>query len=138
MNVFFDTNVVLDVLLKREPFYADSAALWTMAERGSIRGQVSAVSFTNVYYIVRRLRNARVARKTLVLLRDVFAPVACDAQVLDQAIDSSFADFEDAVQYFSAVRGRAACIVTRNPQHFPEQPLPAVTPVEFRAGLALE
>ncbi|MBI4718448.1 MAG: PIN domain-containing protein [Planctomycetes bacterium] len=138
MNVFFDTNVVLDVLVKREPFYADSAALWTLAERGSIRGQVSAVSFTNVYYIVRRLRNARVARKTLALLRDVFTPVACDAQVLDQALDSDFADFEDAVQFFSAVRGGAACIVTRNPRHFPGKPLPAITPAEFRAGLALE
>jgi predicted nucleic acid-binding protein len=138
MNVFFDTNVVLDVLVKREPFYADSAALWTLAERGSIHGQVSAVSFTNIYYIVRRLRSVKAALKTLILLRDVFTAVACDAQVLDQAIDSDFADFEDAVQFFSAIRGGAACIVTRNPQHFPKGPLPAVTPVEFRAGLALE
>jgi len=94
MNVFIDTNVLLDVLGNREPFYKDSAAVWTLAEQGKIRGLVSALSFSHVYYIVRRLKDRRTADRAMLLLRDTFTPVACDAQVLLQAIDAKLKDFE--------------------------------------------
>ncbi len=133
MRVFVDTNVLLDVLAQREPFYRDSATVWTLAEHGKIEGMVSALSFSNVYYIVRRLTNRRTARRALVLLRDTFVPVACDQQVLSQAIDAGMKDFEDAIQYFSAVRAEATALVTRNPGHFPRSDLAIVTPAEFLA-----
>jgi predicted nucleic acid-binding protein len=138
MRVFVDTNVVLDVLAKREPHYRDSAAVWTLAEQGRIQGLVSAVTFTNLFYIVRRLEGAAAARRALTLVRGSFTPVACDAQVIQQALDAGRGDFEDAVQYFSALRGEAAYIVTRNVDHFPAGDLPVVSPAEFLAALSLE
>jgi len=131
--VFVDTNVLLDVLAKREPFYRDSATVWTLAEQGKIHGLVSVLSFSNVYYIVRRLKNRRMAQRALVLLRDTFEPVACDPQVLSQAIDAGMKDFEDAIQYFSALRAEAVALITRNPGHFPRSGLAVVTPAEFLA-----
>jgi predicted nucleic acid-binding protein len=139
MKAFLDTNVLLDVLAKREPFYEDAAAIWTLAEEGKIQGLISAVSFTNIYYIVRKLRDHRTAHRTLSLLRDTFTPVACDAQVLGRAIDAAFKDFEDAVQYFSAVQAGASFLVTRDADHFPTFDKPAiVTPAEFLAIRSLK
>jgi len=133
VNVFCDTNVLLDVLEKREPFYADSVRVWTLAELGQIRGLVSVISFTNVFYVVEKLRDLATAQKAVRLLRATFVPVALDEQLLNQAADSGLRDFEDAVQFFSALRADAACLVTRNPNHFPTGHLPIQTPAEFLA-----
>ena len=138
MNVFIDTNVLLDVLAKRAPFYEDSAAVWTLAEHGKIRGFVSALSFSNVYYIVRRLKDRRTADRAMLLLRDTFTPVACDEQVLSQAIDAGMKDFEDAIQYYSALRVESACLISRNPDHFPRSVLSVVQPAEFLVAHSFE
>jgi hypothetical protein len=68
------------------------------------------------------------------LLRDTFRPVTLDEQVLYQAMDAGLKDFEDAIQYFSALREEAACLVSRNPNHFPRSTLSVLTPVEFLAA----
>jgi predicted nucleic acid-binding protein len=132
MRVFLDTNVLIDVLAEREPFYADSAGVWTLAENGRVIGLVSAVSFTNTYYIVRRLHDVKKAQRSMHLLRDIFQIATCDQQVINQAIDVKVKDFEDAVQYLSAVRASADCLVSRNPGHFPTaKECPVLTPAEF-------
>lgn len=131
MNVFVDTNVLLDVLAKREPFYNDSAAVWTLAEQGTIHGFVSALSFSNVYYIVRRLKDRRTADRAMHIMRSTFVAVACDEQVLSQAMDAGMKDFEDAIQYYSALRAESTCLITRNLDHFPRSAIPVVTPAEF-------
>jgi predicted nucleic acid-binding protein len=131
MNVFLDTNVVLDVLAEREPFYNDSAAVCTLAEQGQIRGLVSVLSYANIYYVVRRKRDRRAANRSVRLLRDAFVPVACDEQILGQAIDAGMKEFEDAIQFFSAVHSHADCLVTRDPGHFPRSTLPILSPAEF-------
>lgn len=137
MRVFVDTNVLIDVIAKRQPFYADSAKIWTLAEQGRITGVVSAISFNNIYYIVRRLENSKTARRALQLLRDTFEAAACDQAVLNQAIDAKFKDFEDAVQYVSAIRASAECLVSRNPSDFPAaQGCPVLTPAEFLSTLS--
>ena len=133
MNVFVDTNVLLDVLAQREPFYRDSAQVWSLAEGGTIRGLVSVVSFNNIYYVVRKLKGRKTANRVLGILRDVFTPVALDGQILNQAIAAGLRDFEDALQYHSAVHADAACIVSRNPSHFPKSGIPVLTPAEFLA-----
>jgi predicted nucleic acid-binding protein len=131
MNVLIDTNVLIDVLAKREPFYADSVRVWTLAEQGRIKGLISVISFNNIYYVVRRLRARQAANRMMVLLRDTFSPIPLDQQILDQAIDSGFKDLEDAIQYFSAVRAGADCIVSRDAGAFPQSDLPVLTPAEL-------
>ena len=134
MRTFIDTNVLRDVLAARDPFYDDSAIVWSLAEEGRIEGQVSAVSFKDLFYLLRKWGDTDSAREAVVLVRDAFTPVACDALVINQAIDSGLADFEDAVQYFSAIHAEADCIVTRNPDDFPaESVVPVLRPDEFLA-----
>ena len=134
MKVFVDTNVLLDVLAKREPFYRDSAHVWSLAEQATIRGLISVISFNNIYYIVRRLKGRKTAERVLGMLRDVFTPVALNGQILNQAIAAVFGDFEDALQYHSAAHADASCLVSRNPSHVPQSDLPVLTPAEFLAA----
>ena len=134
MKVFVDTNVLLDVLAKREPFYADAARIWSMAERGQIEAQVSVISFNNIYYVVRRAANRKAADQALRLMRNVFIVVPLNVQVLNQAIDASFSDFEDAIQFHSAAHAGADCLITRDAEHFPATMFPVLTPPEFLAS----
>jgi predicted nucleic acid-binding protein len=135
MRVLVDTNVLIDVIAERKPFFQDSAAIWTLAEQGQITGLISAISFTNIYYVVRRLQDMKKARRALQLLRDTFQVAPCDQQVVNQAIEAKFKDFEDAVQYVSAIRVDADCLVSRNPGHFPTaEDCPVLTPAEFLAA----
>lgn len=135
MKVFLDTNILLDVLARRNPFFVNAGKIWTMAEHGELEAFVSALSFNNIYYIIRKADGEIKARKALRLLRDVFTAVAPERQIMDQAMDSEIDDFEDAVQYYSAGRVHANYFITRNPQDFPAGGLPIVSPDEFLALL---
>jgi len=105
--------------------------VWTLAEPSRIQGFICVISFNNIYYVVRRLRTRQTANRMMVLLRDTFAPVPLDKQILDQALDSAFKDLEDAIQYFSAIRAKADCIVSRDASAFPNSDLPVLTPAEL-------
>lgn len=138
MRVFLDTNILLDVLAKRRPFYDDAAAIWTLAEQRTIVGLISAVSLTNIFYIVRKLESRTIAMKALRQLRQVFAISSCDEKVIDNALQMNLKDFEDAVQLVTAVRARSTCLVTRIPRNFTDAPLPILTPIEFLAQQDVE
>lgn len=134
MRVFVDTNVLLDVLAERKAFYPDAMRIWTLAETGRLDAHVAALSFANCYYLIHKHGGRRNAELAVRLLRDLFTPVDMTAQILDQAIDAEFTDFEDAIQFHSAVHAQAACIITRNPDHFPRTPLVVLSPAEFLAA----
>lgn len=136
--MLLDTNVILDVPAERMPFYASAMRVWTLAESGRIDGHVAAISFSNCYCIVRKFGGRRNAEKAIRLMRDVFTPVDLTAQILHQAVDAGFADFEDAIQFHSAVHARAECIITRNPDHFPRAPISVLSPAEFLAAHSFE
>ena len=131
MRVFLDTNVLLDVLADRKPFYAEASQIWSLAERAKIEAQVSVISFNNIYYVVRRAANRRAADRALKLMRNVFTAVALNAKVLSQAIDAGFSDFEDAIQFHSAVYAGAECMITRDADHFPSTAFPVLSPAQF-------
>ena len=131
MNVFIDTHLLLDVLLPREAFYANSARIWTLAETGGMSAFVSGLSLPNIFYLLRQDSSLPAARAAVIIVRDMFSLVPLDAQIVNQAIDADIADFEDAIQFFSAVRVGAAVLVTRNPRHFPSQGPAIQTPAEF-------
>ena len=134
MNVFVDTNVLLDVLARREPYYDDSAQVWTLAETGQVSAFASTLSLPNLFYLLRRTKGPKTARKAMSILRDIFNLVPLDAQIIGQAIDSDMADFEDAIQFFSAGRASAAVLITRNAKDFPGADLAIQTPSEFLAA----
>lgn len=131
MIVLVDTNILLDVLARREPHYQNSARICTLAERGEITAFISAISFNNIYYILQKAGNKITANTALKTLRDVFESVAPDIKIINQAIDSECDDFEDAIQFHSAVRASAHFLITRNPNDFPASSVAIVTPDEF-------
>lgn len=138
MKALVDTNVLVDVLAERRPFCEDSSKVWTLSEAEEFRGIVSAVSLTTVFYLMRKWGGAAVGKRAVVLVRAVFRLAVCDEQVISQAIDADLEDFEDAVQYFSALRAGADCIITRDRGGFPSGPaIPVLTPTEFLAQLDL-
>ena len=130
-RIFIDTNVLFDVLTNRAPFCKTSSAVWALCEKGQIKGFVSTSSFNNIYYITKRMTNRSVALQNITIVRDVFNMVALDEQVINQSIDSDLPDFEDAIQYFSAVRCDAECIITRNKKDFRQSDIPVLSPQEF-------
>lgn len=132
-RLFFDTHVLLDHLLDREPFADDATELWSLAERREVIGLIAALSVNLVYYIVRHQANERAARRAIKGLRDVFEIVEVDAQIINQAIDSDFADFEDALQHACALRSAATHVVTRDLPGFRRSEVPVVAPDAYLA-----
>ena len=133
MKVFLDTNILLDIFTVREPYYTAASRICNRVEIGVVDGYVSAISFNNSEYVVRRIAGAAAARESLKSMRDCFRVVPLDEQILNRAIDSDFTDFEDAIQYFSAQRAQADCLLTRNVRHFPVEPIAVQTPEQFLA-----
>jgi predicted nucleic acid-binding protein len=123
----------LDVLARREPFYTASARVWALAEAGLVAGFASTLSLPNIFYLVRRKNGQEAAHKAMKLLRDIFRMVQLDAQIINQAIDADIRDFEDAIQFFSAIRADAAVLITRNPKDYPAGDVAIQTPAEFLA-----
>lgn len=128
VKVLIDTNIIVDVALDREPFFTESDRILTLAEEGTIQGYISASTFSDLYYIIRRDKGRD---WTLVFLRQLatFCQVATvDNSVISMALTSTFKDFEDAIQYSSAIVNRIDAIVTRNPRDFPVTAPRIVTP----------
>jgi predicted nucleic acid-binding protein len=128
VKVLIDTNVIVDVALEREPFYAESDRILTFVEEGQIQGYVSASTFSDLYYIIRRDKGRD---WTLDFLRQLatFCQVATvDNSVISIALTCNFKDFEDAIQYSTAVINLIDAIVTRNPRDFPVNIPRIVTP----------
>ncbi len=132
-RLFIDTNVLIDVLADRKPFVEDSAAIYALVESGATTGSISAVSITNIFYIVRKLASKAIALRAVKDLSRIFAIEPCDATTLSAAIDLDLGDFEDGVQYVTAVRAKAKVIITRNVGHFPKDGIPAMTPTAYLA-----
>ena len=134
--LFLDTDVILDVFAYREPFYDDSAAVLTMIEECQVVGHTSSLIFANLYYILRRLRSREVALTSLRKLRTLVTVLAVDAQSIDFALHSAFTDFEDAIQYHTAIHHRIGYLITRNTDDYQSADSAKITictPKEFLA-----
>lgn len=132
-RLFLDTNVLLDHLLDRKDFADAAEALWSMSERREVVGLVAAISFNFVYYIVRHQADERTARLAIAGLRDVFEIVEVDQSIIHQAIDSGFADFEDAIQHACAIRAQATHLITRNTSDFKQATMQVLSPATYLA-----
>ena len=130
-TIFIDTNILLDVAMRREDFYRHSAMIWADCESRRVQGFVSAISLNNMYYVLRKRVDFGTALEYVRLVLDVFSVVPVDDALLRLAVDCPHKDFEDSIQYFSAVQAGAECIVTRDRQHFSNSQLPVVTPEEY-------
>ena len=135
MRVLVDTNVVLDLLLAREPFVHDAARIFAMVERGEIEGLLCATTLTTVDYLLGQTLSKPETRGAIRRLLSLFEVAAVNRVVLAAAAESSMLDFENAVLAQSANHGGVHRIVTRNTPDFIESPVVAVDPSEFLAQL---
>jgi predicted nucleic acid-binding protein len=131
MRVLLDTDVVLDLLLNRQPFAIEAAQLWQQSQDGAIEAHISAITPVNVFYIGRRLQDAARARRAVEKLLAGLRLCIVDEAVLHLALTAPFADYEDAVQHSCAVMNRLDAIVTRNGADYRAATLPVFAPADF-------
>ena len=134
-KVLIDLNLILDVLQKREPFYAASARVLACAETGLVEGIVAAHTVTTSFYLVARDQSAERARIALTELLQFLSVASVGHATIEQALNLPYGDFEDAVQMMAAVQADAQYLVTRNVQDYRAGPLPALQPAELLALL---
>ncbi len=137
MKVLFDTNVVLDLLLDREPFSTIAARLFSRVEGGEIAGFVCATTVTTVHYLARKAVGNRQARQEAQKLLDLLEVAPVDRAVLGGALASGFADFEDAVLHQAALNAGVGAIVTRNAGDFKRAKIHVYSPRELARLLHL-
>ena len=130
-KIFIDTNILLDVILRRTDFYKQAAAIWADCESRKVQGYVSAISLNNMHYIMRKMVAPDIALEYVRLVLNVFSIVPLDESILRLAVDLPQKDFEDAIQTFSAVQVKADCIVTRDKSHFSGNYMPIISPLEY-------
>ena len=135
MKVLVDTNVVLDVLLDRQPFSLPAAALLSLVEKKTFEAALGATTLTTIHYLFSKAAGKKKADGAVSKLLGIFEIAAVDASVLDAAIRLALPDFEDAVLVEAARNAGADAIVTRDLTGFKKSDLPAYSPEEFLAAL---
>ena len=119
MKILLDTNIIVDVALERQPFYSQSIQVLSFVYQRQVEGYISASTCSDLYYIIRKIKGRD---ETIDFLRRIltFCQVAIvDQSVIAMAISANFRDFEDAIQYSTAIVNQLDLIVTRDPQDFP-------------------
>ncbi|WGV28565.1 type II toxin-antitoxin system VapC family toxin [Halotia branconii] len=131
MKILLDTNVIIDDALEREPFLAASEQVLVMVEERTIEGYISASIVSNLYYIIRRSRNREWAASYLKQLVTFCRIATVDSHTINMALNVNFKDFEDAIQYSTAVINRLDAIITRNSGDFPVASPRILTPEQL-------
>lgn len=135
MKLLLDTNVILDVLLDREPHATASSGLWALIEERKASGFVAAHAPTTIHDLVRKDRDARVARRVIGTILKAFRVARVDEAVLSRALDLGWSDYEDAVTAAAAIAAGCDLLVTRNPRDFKDSPIPVLEPASALAVL---
>jgi len=133
-NLFLDTNVIIDFIADRQPFSETASVLFDLAEKKQLHLFISALSYSNIYYIIKKNCSHK---QLLVILQDLetlVETIDVTKQVIFDALKSDFKDFEDAIQYHTALsNNKIEAIVTRNTKDFKESKLAILTPEEVLA-----
>jgi len=130
-QLFIDTDIILDVLAKREPFYDSAAQLFTLIDEGKVEAFTTPVVFSNLFYILFKFKNRSFTHSSLRKLRLLLKIIQVDEKVVDLALNSEFKDFEDAIQFYSAKLQELDFIVTRNVKDFVAKDLVVLTAEDY-------
>ncbi|HOT14325.1 MAG TPA: PIN domain-containing protein [Bacteroidales bacterium] len=131
-KVFVDTNIVIDLLSRREPFFEEAAILFSLADKKQIELTVSSLTIANTSYALLRQLDSINAKSILRKLRLIVNILPLDDKIIGLALnDNTFSDFEDELQYFSAIENEQELIITRNLKDFKNSKLPAMTAKQF-------
>ena len=132
MKLLINTNVVLDILLRRRPFFEDAAKIAVLSEKGYISCYVSASAITDIYFIAQKeLKNKDLLLDLLTKMFDAFRIAAVTEASIHEALDLKWDDFEDCVQYTAGKKIQANYIITRNTKDYGKGEIDALSPKEF-------
>ena len=133
-RLFLDTNIVIDLLDRREPFCHDAVQLFTMAYNKQVQLIVSPMTYTTASFLLHR-HGAEGVRNLLSNFRQLSRVATTTERTVDDSMSSQFNDFEDAMQYYCALKAKADIIITRNGKDFSASKLPVMTATEYLATL---
>ena len=125
--LFVDTDIVLDLLARRDPFYDAAARLFSRAESGDISLAVSSLTFANLFYILRKQVSAKHAHEVLRNFKQLVTVLPVDDAVVEQSLKAGFTDFEDAIQYYAALKAGCSTLLTRNGRHYRKAEIAVLT-----------
>ena len=130
-KVFADTDVCIDLLSNRKPFNAAAEKLFSLADIGKIEVYVSSLSFANIDYVLRSQYSGHDSQQIIAKFKTLVSVLPVDSKTIDLAIASDFNDFEDAIQYYSAIENGITVLVTRNIRDYKNATIKVVTPETF-------
>jgi len=131
-DLFIDTDVIIDFLIDRKPYSREAAILFTLIEQKKLRGYYSSLTFSNLYYILRKIETHNKVISKLDSLSKILSILKVDEQTINSAINSGFLDFEDSIQYFSARDyKKISVIITRNIRDYKNSEIPVMTPGDY-------
>ena len=134
-KLFLDTNVILDLLGEREPFYESIAKIATIADRGKIRLIVSALSYSTVYYLLSKYENNEAVKEKLRKFKVIAETSDLTEKIIDKGLSTKFGNFVDALQYHCALKMNCNILITRNEKDFKSSDIPVMTPNEYLNSL---
>lgn len=130
-KIFVDTNIVIDLLAKREPFYRAAQELFTLSDKKEVQLQISSLTFANAYYSIVRHYKSVDAKKYLSKFKVLVEILPLEDKAIELALASDLVDFEDGLQYFTAMDYESDIILTRNKKDFKTSKLPVMTAEEY-------
>ena len=135
MKLLIDGNILLDVLQRRTPYFKDSVGIWKICETKQVEGYVSALTFANLVYVMRKELDAEKINEVLKQLSLIFIFENLNVSDMSSAAEMQWDDFEDAIQSATAKRIHGDYIITRNERDFRESDVTALTATEFLSRL---
>ena len=130
-KLLIDTNIVLDLLAKREPFYSSAAQVFSLADKGKLELSISSLTFANTNYVISRLKSAQEAQEILRRFKILVKVLSLNDKIIEMSLnDDNFKDFEDGLQYYSDIDNEDI-IITRDLHGFKESKVPVMTADEY-------
>lgn len=138
-KLLIDTNVVLDLLAKRKPHHIESMQLFSLADKKEVDLVISTLSIVNVHYILSERMKIKDSRSILGKFKVLVNAYELNDKIIDLALnDMNFKDFEDGLQYYTALESECDLIVTRNLKDFKESAIPVLSPKEYLTKIDTE
>ena len=126
-----DSDIILDLLAKREPHYIHAAKLFTLIDQEKIKAFTSPIIFANIHYLLKKLSSSKSAMQNLRKLKILVNVLPIDDRVIEQSLNSDFGDFEDAIQYYTAINNGIKILLKRNKSDYRKAKLIIASAEEF-------
>ena len=131
-DLFIDTDVIIDFLIDRKPHSREAAIIFTLIENKKLKGYVSSLTFSNLYYVLRKFESHNKVISKLDSISKMLTILKVDQQTIKDAIASRFTDFEDSIQYYCALDNKKIdVLITRNTKDFRKSEIPVMTPSDY-------